>query len=160
MLVNGLPAGWHPDWYSINLGERKAPVSRSETYYRLEAADYTKMQAQYLKTGLDFSQYDNKMLDAFLKSIRNDEDFFQSVDKEKIFESVKNEFDRLAATYTPNRTYEEAIARVERKMMLSDIQEEFEPKYNLKCDFLGKPQEVSVLTISKNYEPILLDEYI
>lgn len=155
-ISSGLP----PSGHFMNVRNRKAPVSRSETYYHLEAADYTKMQAQYLKTGLDFSLYDNKMIDAFLKTIRSDDAFFQSIDKEKLLASVQNEQDRLTATYTPHRTQEESTATVERRMMLGDIREEFKPRYKWKCDFLGKPQEVSVLAKSEKYKPLLLDEYI
>ncbi|NLV87073.1 MAG: hypothetical protein GX025_07640 [Clostridiales bacterium] len=149
-----------PSGYFMNVGNRKAPVSRSETYYPLETVDYTRMKAQYSKTGLDFNLFDNKMIDAFLKTIRSDDAFFRSIDKEKLLASVRNEQDRLTAAYTPHRTQEESIATVERRMMLRDIQEEFVPQYKLQCDFLGKPQEAAVPTISEAYKPILLDKYI
>ncbi len=66
----------------------------------------------------------------------------------------------MDANYILNRTMEKLRAIIDRKVTLTGIRGEFEPKYHWTYDFWGKEQGVTPLEMATDLKPTLLDMYI
>lgn len=129
------------------------------------------VQAKTQKGAFDFSKFGNQALNKLLDDIKNNSDFRENLNKDEIFRSVQDEFDRMDENYkndrsmgdvnaTVERTLEKVNAIIDRKVTLAGIRDEVDPKPHWTSDFLGKAQEVGPLEMLAGFKPILLDVYI